>query len=345
MFRFFRLIRQQLFTESKFHRYLIYAIGEIVLVVIGILIALQINNWNEQKSTEARLLSVFREIKLDLEEDIMSSYWLVKKGKEQDSLVLKVLNQELTFEDYKNDESYGLFWLGISHAPFVYQNTGFTKLQRFEGIFPEKYEQLVEVISRHYNKDCEYFDKAYSNLQEIIKERHDYLVKNYDWYYLLKKEAKTDEMISFYLDDPIYKNWIFQSYSYDTNGKNGALENLRNSAWDVLILLSDLLESEMIFSGKYLSEIFGYKLTTKESEVAGKYVVPSNGRKFSLEVKSGYLMFDGVSTLKKISEDHYQSIRHKDWFYKAIRDDAGKIIEFKMQDTGNAITYKCEKVK
>jgi hypothetical protein len=47
MLKFFRKIRQNLLTENKFSKYLIYAIGEIILVVIGILIALQINNWNE----------------------------------------------------------------------------------------------------------------------------------------------------------------------------------------------------------------------------------------------------------------------------------------------------------
>lgn len=61
MIKFFRKIRQRLVTENplaeragKFSKYLIYAIGEIVLVVIGILIALQINNWNENRKTELR---------------------------------------------------------------------------------------------------------------------------------------------------------------------------------------------------------------------------------------------------------------------------------------------------
>ena len=46
MLKFFRKIRQKLLTDNKFSKYLIYALGEIVLVVIGILIALSINNWN-----------------------------------------------------------------------------------------------------------------------------------------------------------------------------------------------------------------------------------------------------------------------------------------------------------
>ena len=49
MIKFFRKIRQKLLSENKFSKYLIYAIGEIILVVIGILIALSINNWNEEK--------------------------------------------------------------------------------------------------------------------------------------------------------------------------------------------------------------------------------------------------------------------------------------------------------
>jgi hypothetical protein len=49
MIKFFRLIRQNSFMENKTGKYFKYAIGEIVLVVIGILIALSINNWNENQ--------------------------------------------------------------------------------------------------------------------------------------------------------------------------------------------------------------------------------------------------------------------------------------------------------
>ncbi|WP_052461230.1 DUF6090 family protein [Psychroserpens mesophilus] len=49
MIKFFRKIRQKTLTENKFGKYLTYAIGEIILVVIGILIALSINNWNENR--------------------------------------------------------------------------------------------------------------------------------------------------------------------------------------------------------------------------------------------------------------------------------------------------------
>ncbi len=67
MIKFFRKIRQNLLTENKFSKYILYAIGEIILVVIGILIALQINNWNEAKITRAKEVSYLTNIKRDLE--------------------------------------------------------------------------------------------------------------------------------------------------------------------------------------------------------------------------------------------------------------------------------------
>ena len=64
MIKFFRKTRQKLLSENKVSKYLVYAIGEIVLVVIGILIALQINNWNEtnkKRSEETILLEALRQ--------------------------------------------------------------------------------------------------------------------------------------------------------------------------------------------------------------------------------------------------------------------------------------------
>ncbi|GGG44935.1 hypothetical protein GCM10011414_13140 [Croceivirga lutea] len=72
MIKFFRKIRQRLLAENRFSKYVLYAIGEIILVVIGILIALQINNWNEkQKDIEKEqqiLLSLREEFKQNIQE-------------------------------------------------------------------------------------------------------------------------------------------------------------------------------------------------------------------------------------------------------------------------------------
>ena len=70
MIKYFRKIRQRLLTENKFSKYLLYAIGEIVLVVVGILIALQINNINEEGKENRIALTYIDNLKLDLVSDI-----------------------------------------------------------------------------------------------------------------------------------------------------------------------------------------------------------------------------------------------------------------------------------
>ena len=72
MIKFFRKIRQQLITENKFSKYLLYAIGEIILVVIGILIALQINNSNNKRIETEREFKYLTNIEIDLVKDIES---------------------------------------------------------------------------------------------------------------------------------------------------------------------------------------------------------------------------------------------------------------------------------
>jgi hypothetical protein len=64
--KFFRKIRQSLLTDSKFGKYLLYAIGEIILVVIGILIALQINNANEARKLRSQEIHYLENLKTDL---------------------------------------------------------------------------------------------------------------------------------------------------------------------------------------------------------------------------------------------------------------------------------------
>jgi len=72
MIKFFRKIRQNLLMENKTGKYLKYALGEIVLVVIGILIALQINNWNQNRINTEKQEGYLIGIRNDLEKQIAS---------------------------------------------------------------------------------------------------------------------------------------------------------------------------------------------------------------------------------------------------------------------------------
>jgi len=96
--KFFRRFRQQLLIENKFSKYLLYAIGEIILVVIGILIALSINNWNEaRKSSNAEAQAL-----VELLEEFKINYKDLLRVERQKSRAEKNLRNYL---DFLNDDS------------------------------------------------------------------------------------------------------------------------------------------------------------------------------------------------------------------------------------------------
>tara|TARA_R110000823_G_scaffold294628_2_gene413567 strand:- start:259 stop:591 length:333 start_codon:yes stop_codon:yes gene_type:complete len=81
MIKFFRKIRQNLLSEGKTGKYLKYAFGEIILVVIGILIALGISNWNENRKNNNETTDFINRLTEEIEININN----VNKSIEEES--------------------------------------------------------------------------------------------------------------------------------------------------------------------------------------------------------------------------------------------------------------------
>jgi len=96
MIKFFRHIRKSLLMENKISTYLKYAIGEIVLVVIGILIALQINNWNESKIEHLEERTYYKNIQRQITEDknaIVANLEYNNRFLKQFQLAIKIIEE------------------------------------------------------------------------------------------------------------------------------------------------------------------------------------------------------------------------------------------------------------
>jgi hypothetical protein len=79
MIKFFRKIRQKLLQQNKVGSYFKYAIGEIFLVVIGILIALQVNNWNENRKDQREGVAILKNLKSELSEDFSMMAYTIER--------------------------------------------------------------------------------------------------------------------------------------------------------------------------------------------------------------------------------------------------------------------------
>jgi Family of unknown function (DUF6090) len=105
MIRFFKNVRQQLASENKVVAYLRYAVGEILLVVIGILIALQVNNWNANRKQHIDEIKILQNIKKSVEEDMVSLKWQIISfdiAAKSIEIILKSLKQDLAYNDSLN---------------------------------------------------------------------------------------------------------------------------------------------------------------------------------------------------------------------------------------------------
>jgi hypothetical protein len=176
MIRFFRLIRQKLLTENKFNKYLIYAIGEIVLVVIGILIALQINNWNQKRLLGIEEFTHLENLKMDLLEDKISLEAIIArrndKVKSADSMLFYHKEKKIkNLKDYYFHCINTLVW--ETHQP---KNTTFEELRNSGNLsiisnskikkllleINTNYEALFEVRDHMYRDYTDYFYRQYS---------------------------------------------------------------------------------------------------------------------------------------------------------------------------------------
>jgi hypothetical protein len=94
MIKFFRKIRQNLLNEGKTSKYFKYAIGEIVLVVIGILIALQINTWNEERKDSIEERAILENLLENLKLAKQQSESLISEETDLKKLLIYVLGVE-----------------------------------------------------------------------------------------------------------------------------------------------------------------------------------------------------------------------------------------------------------
>ena len=102
MIKFFRKIRQNLLMENKTGKYFKYAIGEIILVVIGILIALSINNWNESRKARVKEVEILKDFQKGLQFDILqidSIFLQYNRAKVSINKVLNHLEEDLPYSD------------------------------------------------------------------------------------------------------------------------------------------------------------------------------------------------------------------------------------------------------
>ncbi len=147
-------------TENKFSKYLIYAIGEIALVMIGILLALQVNNWNENRKTQIEERDILQRLQLDLRDDLKNLQFSIDFKKdiaESYGLCLEILSEETI----ATKEEFMTHFSSILEIQQTNLNmTTFKNLQTTGQIRLIKSNEIADNIVSYYNSDYKNWESA-----------------------------------------------------------------------------------------------------------------------------------------------------------------------------------------
>lgn len=200
MIKFFRKIRQKLIDQNKMGKYFTYAVGEIVLVVIGILIALQINNWNTNRAKEIEAYNQLVEVQKEIVNNSIAFDELGDFYFEKLKNVRRVFYDTLDIEDYRNNPDLSSILALID--PIETQNEAFTKLIQNADNLPDQYKVLVQDLKILYNlSSLEEMYKAFmSDTNKYFESINEFATPMYF--------GKLDDYYQFLLTSKDYKNMI-----------------------------------------------------------------------------------------------------------------------------------------
>lgn len=288
MIKVFRKIRQKILTQNKMSQYFFYAIGEIILVVIGILIALYINNANEKRINKEKIITILKEIQVDLVTDIAESISLFDRFKEADSIQDIILNNKYTYEDYKSGKFELLELYYDSHEV---QTNGYDNLMRNIDNIPEAYKTLLKDLKHLYVVDKSYLDASNKRIQKTVYENID----NYyhqKWAQQLNLGNFTDEAIDYYLNDIGHKNQVL-SYMNDYRWVFRQSQHFRIDAINAYKAIAKIVKNE-----DSIPEIVSFKLndSTLLDKIKGHYKLKEGTREWSnnlgITIKDGLLLIN-----------------------------------------------------
>ena len=247
MLPFYRKIRWQLARDNQFLRYARYAIGEIVLVVIGILIALQINEWNEERLKKRKEYTYLTEIKKNLIRDTVLVNRVLNFNTEKRQALDRTFKmfERSTKGDFNLNEFNAEMPILTSYNLFIPVKTAFNNLLDVEKIDLISNLELRTLLSEYYNADFN------MGTQEVIKSRTREFT-DYAGSKLTTRERilafstaslaiKTNAMSEIYKDEKLM--FLLLNMGMTMGFHNNELLRIKEQITSILLLLDSEIES------------------------------------------------------------------------------------------------------
>ena len=241
MIKIFRNIRKSYLMKNNTTKYLKYAIGEIALVMIGILLAMQINNWNENRLQQIEFNNILKTIHQDLKRDTLVANNIMNYYEVIETNSLKIINKEINRKNYKeHPQARSLVTI---YRSFTIQTKGFEMVKNFSAKNTIENDSLFTTISQFYTP----FIRAIEDSNDFVKKEvlaNIETYKKYDWYVDWTMGKFTPEMVIYFTESEEYRKQV-ASHNL-LAGKNHLLfiKAYKNNAVKLITYIDNYLKEE-----------------------------------------------------------------------------------------------------
>lgn len=266
MINFFRRIRQKMLTENKFSKYLLYALGEIVLVVIGILIALSINNWNEKR----KQIAYGKELMIELIEDVNKHISMLNWASENIKETISSQEKMFDIKDLHSVETASLYsFFAMANIDVkVLTNTydkiksqGLTRLSENDSLNKE-INKYFDLYVTQYNKRIDYDLKNQSEREKyLLNHTLDFNTNKIQGFDKVNENEIKEDFIT-YLNLPRTKSIILQ-INRDSKSILNTLEKFKRQS----IFLIEHLHKELSKTIPELEPLPDFGLEINKSKI------------------------------------------------------------------------------
>ncbi|MCK5402269.1 MAG: hypothetical protein KAJ28_11605 [Flavobacteriaceae bacterium] len=340
--------------ENKVSKYLLYAIGEIILIVIGILIALMLNTQKELNTNRTQIEGIIKGISKNLENDMKSVTELIKMSEKFDSLAKNILAKKLTASDYEGDlwsNEYIRLTRGTVET-VQFESNAYDRLMGNIEIIPEKYNAIVVELQRVYGVEVPISIEVENDFRAYLNEIENKLRNTYDWY-SMTDSIHYQQQINYYLNNPQYFNDVSGLQRHVIH-LNGHLDQLKVA----IAVAYNKIHQELLSNSSFSEHIEQFEFTEPEEliEYLGKYKLiniksaPYVPDTLTVETKNYYLNISPMNFIAvKKDKDKFGDVVGTDIQFNFKRDEDGNIYSFeathKMQDRDSILTDVFEKIK
>lgn len=202
MIKFFRKIRYNLIETRKTGKYLTYAIGEIILVVIGILIALAINDSYNNSKNEEKVIAILKQVQQEILANVKDCDRIFGYFVDKDAKAQNIYKDLISVESKPGD-----ILITQGYTNLSVNAGGYNRLMDNIEILPEKYKVLLPIMNMVYVEELEDVHAANAYLSSKAKHSNlDRLYTDPEHTDHLRTNFSSLEARKYLLDDPFLKN-------------------------------------------------------------------------------------------------------------------------------------------